>query len=54
MEVVIRAKEGSQLAACFKSLLMTFGCETNTVIGHSLMYVAVFVAFGLGMPDEDD
>jgi hypothetical protein len=51
---VIWPEECPELAASFKSLLMSFGCETDTVIWDSLVYVAVFVAFRLSMSNEDD
>jgi hypothetical protein len=54
MEGIVRAEEGSEFAACFEGLLMAFRCETDAVVWHSLMDVAVLVSFGLGVPYEDD
>jgi len=54
VEGVIGAKEGSELSPGFESLLVSFGCEMDAVIWHSLMNVAVLVAFRLSMAYEDD
>lgn len=54
MEGVIGTEECAQLATCFKSLLMPFWCKADAVVWHGLMYIAILVAFGLGMPYEDD
>ena len=54
MEGVIRAEECSKLAACFESLLMSFGCKANAMVWHSLVYLAILVAFRLSMANEDD
>jgi hypothetical protein len=54
MEGIIRAEKGSEFAASFEGLLMSFRGETDAVVWHSLVDVAVLVSFGLGMPYEDD
>lgn len=54
MQGVIGTKEGAELQACGFGLLPSIRGELDAVVGDGLVDFAVFVAFRLGVADQDD
>lgn len=54
LESVVWPEQLAQAAAGFMGLGPAILREFDTVIGDCLVYIAILVAFGLGMADEDD